>query len=140
MLGYKWMMDKELRVDHYPPPCIAAKKCQEDFARFIYEKRKIELSREIEGINPVFAEDLVPYPGEFLKERMVKDGLEALKCCTPSIDEEVCNINAGEILIAARKKAEDAGKYFSYAKEWPLVMEQLTKDIKLKTYFETKLC
>ncbi|MFC2169252.1 hypothetical protein ACFLRM_01625 [Acidobacteriota bacterium] len=70
MFGYKTYLDNELSIKHDPPPKSypAWRRLQEDIFRFVFEKTKLEAQNPVPGMNKVFAKDLDPYPGEFLKE------------------------------------------------------------------------
>jgi len=139
MLGFKWMMDKELRVDHFPPHTVSSRKLQEDVIRFVYEKRKVELSQSLPGIEAVYPEDLDPYPGEFLKEGVEVQALEALRSRHSSVSSRAFYKTPEAVLVEAKKKAAEAELFFSYVEIWPYVLEKLEKDQALKDHLLKKL-
>lgn len=138
MLGYRWMLDKELRIEHYPPPCKSTRKLQEDFVRFYYEKRKLELSHNRPGIRPVTPEELVPYPGEFLKDSMVEEGMAALKARNPEPGDPLYR-SAEEVMAEAEEKARKAEEFFTYAHRWPKVIQALQEDEELVRHMREKM-
>lgn len=139
MLGYHWMMDKELRIDHFPPPCDSSLKLQEDVTRFIYEKRKLELSSQHEGLIPLKADDLKPYPGLFLEAAMETAAEEALAMQPEEKKSAAQYKTPQQVLREAHSRAEQADLYFGYAARWPEVLRQLREDEGLVAYFRKKL-
>ncbi|MDZ7793524.1 MAG: hypothetical protein U5P10_07460 [Spirochaetia bacterium] len=79
MYGYRWQLDKELIIYHYPPPCNPTNKLREDVIRFFYEKRKIELSSLRDDVQTLSEKTFKPYPGEFFSPRLEADAAEALR-------------------------------------------------------------
>lgn len=70
MFGYKVYLDNELSIKHAAPPKTYPtwRRIREDVLRFVFEKRKLDTQESVPGMEEVKAEDLDPYPGEFLKE------------------------------------------------------------------------
>lgn len=70
MFGFKIYLDNELSIKHLAPPKSYPlwRRLREDIYRFVFEKSKLESQRPTPGMVKVEAEDLDPYPGEFLKE------------------------------------------------------------------------
>lgn len=70
MFGFKVFLDNQLSIKHIAPPKAHPlwKQVREDIFRFVYEKRKLETQESKPNMLKVSAEDLDPYPGEFLKE------------------------------------------------------------------------
>ncbi|MFQ5722366.1 MAG: glycosyltransferase family 2 protein, partial [Candidatus Aminicenantales bacterium] len=70
LFGYKVYLDNQLAIKHAAPPKSHPlwRQLREDIFRFIYEKSKLEASKSEPGFKKLKAEDLDPYPGEFLKE------------------------------------------------------------------------
>jgi len=70
MFGCKFYLDNELSIKHDAPPKPHPewRKVREDISRFAFEKNKLEAQEPAPGMEKITAEDLVPYPGEFLKE------------------------------------------------------------------------
>ena len=70
MFGFKFYLDNQLSVKHVPPPKSHPlwRTVREDIFRFMFEKSKLEAQVPSPGMKIIKAEDLDPYPGEFLKE------------------------------------------------------------------------
>ena len=70
MFGYKFYLDNELSIKHDAPPKThpAWRKVREDVLRFVFEKSKLEAQKSVPGMKRITAEDLNPFPGEFLRE------------------------------------------------------------------------
>ncbi len=139
MMGYNWMLDKELKIYHYPPPCNPSHKLQEDIIRFVYEKKKIELAGKTDGWNPVSIDELKPYPGEFFTDRVEKDALQALKSRTDLSGNESFFMDPEETMATARKRAGEAGEFFPFARRWKNTLAVLSEDSELVEYFCNKL-
>jgi hypothetical protein len=69
MFGFKFYLDNELSIKHDPPPKTHPtwRKVREDIFRFVFEKSKLDTQEPAPGMKRVTAEDLNPFPGEFLK-------------------------------------------------------------------------
>ncbi len=70
MFGYKFYLDNELSIKHDAPPKTHPtwRKVREDVLRFVFEKSKLETQKSAPGMRTIKAEDLDPFPGEFLKK------------------------------------------------------------------------
>jgi hypothetical protein len=137
-LGYHWFFDKNLRIDHFPPPGNAAIKLQEDVIRFMYERQKLKLSQNNPDINTITAEELCPYPGEYLKEGIKKDALEALNNRRRSSQDDAIFVSTHRIMEIGNKKAEKASEYFDFARQWSDLIKKLKLDRELQRYFYSK--
>jgi len=135
MYGYRWMMDKELRIDHFPPPCRSSAKLQEDVIRFIYEREKIRWSVESGKVEPVTPEMLGAYPGNFLKDDLDEEALRALKE-RPATGNEEYYLSPEEVLSIGRSRAEDAHRYHDYVLLWRRMIDVLGEDTALCAYLE----
>lgn len=72
MFGFNFFMDNQLYVQHRPPPKSHPtwQRFREDIIRLLYSKAKLDGQTEQVNITIVEAEDLDPYPGEFLKDTL----------------------------------------------------------------------
>ena len=138
ILGYNWMLDKELKIYHYPPPCNPSHKLQEDIVRFVYEKRKIELAAGRGGANEVDIDELKPYPGEFFTDRLCSDALDALGRRTGLTGKEPFYLSPEQTLEKAEQRAGRAGEYFSFVERWRETVEKLGSDDDLKSYLRSR--
>ena len=70
MFGHAFYLDNQLSIKHDAPPKSHPKwkQVREDIHRFVFEKAKLDAQVDVPGMSKVRAEDLDPYPGEFLKE------------------------------------------------------------------------
>jgi hypothetical protein len=70
MFGYKFYLDNELSIKHDAPPKTHPtwRQVREDVLRFVFEKSKLEAQEPVPGMERITAEDLDPFPGEFLRE------------------------------------------------------------------------
>lgn len=69
MFGFNFFMDNQLYVQHRPPEKSHPtwQRFREDIFRLLYSKAKLDGQTEEVNMTIVEAEDLDPYPGEFLK-------------------------------------------------------------------------
>jgi len=70
MFGFKFYLDNQLSIKHDAPPKTHPlwRTIREDIFRFVFEKSKLEAQEPAPGMKRIRAEDLDPFPGEFLKE------------------------------------------------------------------------
>ncbi len=68
MFGYEVFLDNHLSIKHEPPSKTSPlwRRVREDIVRFVFEKRKLDTQRPQKQMTMVSAENLLPYPGEFL--------------------------------------------------------------------------
>lgn len=69
MFGFKFFLDNQLSIKHDAPPKTHPmwQRTREDILRFMFEKSKLETQEPLPDMVRIRAEDLDPYPGEFLK-------------------------------------------------------------------------
>jgi len=103
MFGYTFFLDNLLSIKHKAPPKFhpAWSQVREDIYRFVFEKAKLDTQEEIPNLFTIRAEDLDPYPGEFLRDDLeerifksnqmlafdyfLKDDREGIKECMNNI-------------------------------------------------------
>ena len=70
LFGFKIYLDNQLSIKHAAPPKTYPlwRQVREDILRFVFEKSKLDAQKPSSHLFKVIAEDLNPYPGEFLKE------------------------------------------------------------------------
>ncbi|MBI9093757.1 MAG: hypothetical protein JEY71_02635 [Sphaerochaeta sp.] len=136
MAGFQWKCDKTLMIDHYPPACKETNKLQEDVMRFLYEKAKIEKSVTKEGITAVRAEQLGPYPGNFLKANLQEEARKTLSERPKEIEKEPWFLSAEEVINRGLALGEKVEAFFEYAEFWPKVMQALCTDEETKRSLE----
>ena len=96
--------------------------------RFLYEKAKIEASQNKAGIIPVKAEQLGPYPGNFLKEDLQEEAFKTLSDRPKEIEKEPWYLSAEEVIQRGVALGERVGEFFAYAELWPKAMKALCAD------------
>jgi hypothetical protein len=124
MEGRTFFLRKDLTILHCPPPGGSYKdttssKLEQDVIRFMYERQKLALSQADNDLHPVTAEELCPYPGDFLTEDIESEAADALT--SAGFDGDVRNfiegVNAGI--------PERLDRYLSFRQEWPRTMATL---------------
>jgi CRP-like cAMP-binding protein len=72
MFGFNFFLDNELSIQHRPPSKTHPtwQRFREDIFRLLYSKAKIDGQTEEVNMTLVEAEDLDPYPGEFLRDSL----------------------------------------------------------------------
>jgi len=70
MFGFNTYLDNTLSIKHDAPPKTYPvwRRVREDILRFVFEKNKLDSQEDIQDMVRVSAENLDPYPGEFLKD------------------------------------------------------------------------
>ncbi len=147
LFGYFWFLDKELVITHLPPKASAGDpvtttpyaKLQRDVLRFIYQRQKIRISKEDSNLNPLQAEDFGIYPGEFLKDDLEAQALEALKALRPADADERFFPPPEVTLELARERAKRAEEYPTFNASWKKVVEAVDADKELKEMLRPKL-
>jgi hypothetical protein len=79
MFDHKFFLDNTLSIKHLPPPKPHPtwKQLREDIYRFVMERAKLRDQVPIEGMIHIFAHELDPYPGAFLKDDLEEKVAEA---------------------------------------------------------------
>ncbi|UCC39848.1 MAG: hypothetical protein JSV96_19080 [Candidatus Aminicenantes bacterium] len=79
MFGFKFFLDNQLFIKHDAPPKTHPtwQRIREDILRFMFEKSKLETQESLPDMVRITAEDLDPYPGEFLKDDLVERILQS---------------------------------------------------------------
>jgi hypothetical protein len=140
LFGYSWFLDKELTITHLPPKASAGDpvttapyaKLQRDVLRFVYQRQKIRISHGHPGLQPLEAEDFGVYPGEFLKDDLEAQALEALKALRPEDADERFFPQPEAMLELARKRAARADEYPAFNASWKKILAVVDRDKALK--------
>lgn len=125
--GRRFFMRKDLRILHCPPEGGSYKdtnvsKLEQDILRFVYEEEKLRASHTVDGLETVTADDLVPYPGDFLRPDLDDEAAEAL-------DQAGYDGDARDYVEEARATARQRiTRYLRFRVEWPMVMQALYDD------------
>jgi hypothetical protein len=126
-----FFLRKDLTILHCPPEGGSYKdtttsKLEQDVIRFLYERQKIDVSQENRALHPVTAEELKPYPGEFLGRDVEEDAVEALSSAgfAGNAKDFVTTVNAE---MPAR-----VDRYLSFREEWPRVTAAVRESASLR--------
>jgi hypothetical protein len=125
--GKRFFLRKDLNILHRPPKGGSYKdtslsKLEQDVIRFIYEREKLLASQQVTELCPVTADDLMPYPGEFLVGEIDEDACAALRSAgyhgdAPTFVQEARDGAQGKLL-----------RYLSFRQRWPAVTDALARD------------
>jgi len=147
LLGYSWFLDRELSITHLPPKASAGDpltttpyaRLQRDVLRFVYQRQKIRISREHAGLHPLQAEDFGIYPGEFLKDDLEAQALEALKALRPADADERFFPRPEVTLELARERAKRAWEYPAFNASWKEILTVVDGNKELKQGMRRRL-
>jgi hypothetical protein len=147
LLGFSWFLDRNLTITHLPPEASHGDpqtttpyaKLQRDVLRFFYQRQKIRISQRHPELRSLTPEDFGIYPGEFLKDDLDEQALEALKILRPSDADERFFPQAGRTLEIARDRAQLAEKYPDFNTSWKRVLQVVDEQKELKEGMRRKL-
>jgi hypothetical protein len=147
MFGYKFYLDNELSIKHDAPPKAHPtwRKVREDVLRFVFEKSKLEAQEPVPGMKRIKAEDLEPFPGEFLGEDLedrifhsnimlavdylrqddTRGAVECMNNINLAKTKVTTEANSFQNLIQLQKTWKDLMEYFSSEKVRQEVRRQL---------------
>jgi hypothetical protein len=137
MFGFKTFLDNTLSIKHDPPPKTYPvwRRVREDVLRFVFEKNKLDAQEDEEGMVRVSAEDLDPYPGEFLKddlEEKVFRSNQMLAIEYLSQGEELAASECMENIALAHKNLNLKTNLFldlrNLQKKWKALMDHFASD------------
>ena len=140
LFGYSWYLDRELSITHMPPTGSAGDpvtttpyaKLQRDVLRFVYQRQKIRISQEHADLQLLEAGDFGIYPGEFLKDDLEAQALEALKTLRPADADERFFPRPEVMLELARKRAKRAEEYPAFNASWKEILTVVDGNKELK--------
>jgi hypothetical protein len=147
LFGYRWLLDKELVITHLPPgispgdPVTSSRygKLQRDVLRFVYQREKIRVSWKLTGVHPLTAEEFGIYPGEFLKDDLEAQALEALGLMRPAEAHERFFPHPEALLAQAKARAEAAAHYPAFNESWKKILATVDRDRGNKEALRRKL-
>jgi hypothetical protein len=131
ILGERFVMDTELVIKHDPPPrpYPAWRPLREDIYRFLYQRAKIDHSRDGGGHHALDRNRYLPYPGVFFEDDFIE---RATKACTilaidymakgerENAEEALKNIHHAHYL--ARAEGDPFQAYLDFQKKWAEMM------------------
>jgi hypothetical protein len=147
LFGSTWFLDGKLTITHLPPKASAGDpltttpyaKLQRDVLRFVYQRRKLQVSQQHPDLQPLQPEDFGVYPGEFLKEDLDSQALEALQVLRPPDADERFFPQAERLLEMAKQGAGRAEEYPAFNASWKRVLDIVDGDEQLKEGMRSKL-
>ncbi len=145
LLGYRWLLDKELAITHLPPKRTAGDplsttpyaKLQQDVLRFIYQREKLRVAREQVDLGTLDPDLFEVYPGAFLREDLEAQALEALRELRPHGQEERFFASPEELLRQAVERADRAHLYFAFNEYWRRVLQAVESEDSLKDMLQS---
>jgi hypothetical protein len=131
ILGERFVMDTGLVIKHDPPPrpYPAWRPLREDIYRFLYQRAKIDHSRDGDGHHSLDRNRYLPYPGVFFEDDFIE---RATKACTilaidyiakgerENAEEALKNIHHAHYLAAPEGDPFQA--YLDFQKKWEELM------------------
>jgi hypothetical protein len=147
LFGFSWFLDGNLSITHLPPKTSAGDpitttpyaKLQRDVLRFFYQREKIRISQAHPHLQSLRAEDFGVYPGEFLKEDLDDQALEALRILRPPDADERFFPQPERMLELAKQRAKRAEDYPAFNISWKRVLEVADGNQELKQGMRRKL-
>ena len=147
LFGSTWFLDGHLTITHLPPKASAGDpltttpyaKLQRDVLRFVYQRQKLRVSQQHPELLPLEPEDFGVYPGEFLKEDLDTQALEALEILRPPDADERFFPQAEQLLEMARQRAKRAEEYPAFNASWKRILDIVDRDEHLKEGMRRKL-
>ena len=147
LLGFSWFLNRDLAITHLPPKAAAGDpltttpyaKLQRDVLRFFYQRQKIHFSQkhpELESLEP---DDFGLYPGEFFKDDLDEQALEALRVLRPSDADERFFPVPERMLAMARERAKKVEDYPAFNASWKRILQVVDEDRELKERMRRKL-
>lgn len=139
MEGLNFFLRKDIPVLHCPPEGGSYKdsslsKLQQDVVRFIYERHKLEVSRQNPELRSVTADELMPYPGEFLSEDIAAQSVTALEMSGFEGDARELVRRAEEGAVARMNR------YLEFRTRWPALQEWARSDAGLRSWLSRAVC
>jgi len=147
LFGSTWFLDGHLTITHLPPKASAGDpitttpyaKLQRDVLRFVYQRQKLRVSQQHPDLQPLEPEDFGFYPGEFLKDDLDEQALEALHVLRPPEADERFFPQAEQLLEMAKQRAKRAEEYPAFNASWKRVLDIVDGDEQLKEEMRRKL-
>jgi hypothetical protein len=127
MEGKYFFLRKDLRILHRPPRGGSYKdasltKLEQDIIRFLYERAKIAVSQAAPDLRAVSAEELRPYPGDFLADGVARAARDALAEAGFDGDAD------GFVLGVQAENHPRIERYLRFRRAWPQLQHTLHAD------------
>jgi len=138
LFGSQMFVDDQWSVLHLPGEGVSQPlRFRQDVFGYIYEHRKLEFAKSQVDLTQVTAEQLAPYPGDFI------DGSAGMRARLTALLRAIRGPERGVYWQAALHVVSDATRYacahcsdyFAFQRKWPTVVERLWKDVALYPLF-----
>ena len=131
IFGERFVLDTELTIKHLPPPrpYPTWRPMREDIYRFLYQRAKIDNSRDGDGHYALQPENYLPYPGSFFQDDFIERAtmastmlaLEYLANGEPENASEALN-NVQHAHYHAEPHGDPYADYLSFQGRWEEMM------------------
>ncbi len=143
--GYAFVLDRELRVMHKPPPSHHEEwvKLRENIIRFLYVRQKMKEQRKYGAKHPLSLRDLNPYPGYFISSTIRAKIF--LTCLLLALDyaAKMRLRDAGSALrnisLIFYNYSADVEKFYSFRKRWEDILPTLASDTSYRQTLMSKV-
>lgn len=138
LFGAQLFVDDQWSVLHLSGGTISRPlRFRQDVFGFIYEHRKLEFAKSQVDLKQVTAEQLSPYPGDFI------DGSAGMRARITALMRAISGPERGVYWQAALHVVSDATRYacdhcadyFAFQRKWPTLVERLWQDVALNPLF-----
>jgi len=138
LFGTQLYVDDQWSVLHLPGDGVSYPlRFRQDVFSFIYAHRKLEFAKSQVDLTQVTAEQLKPYPGDFI------DGSVAMRARITALLRAIKGPERGVYWQAALHVVSDATRYacahcadyFAFQRKWPIMVDRLWCDVALRSLF-----
>ncbi|MCL2332089.1 MAG: hypothetical protein FWC54_01185 [Actinomycetia bacterium] len=138
LFGSQLFADDQWSVLHLPGEGVSRPlRFRQDVFGYIYEHRKLEFAKSQVDLKQVTAEQLSPYPGDFI------DGSAGMRARITALLRALVGPERGAYWQAALHVVSDATRYacahcadyFAFQRKWPTLVERLWRDVALGSLF-----
>ncbi|MFQ6134491.1 MAG: glycosyltransferase family 2 protein, partial [Nitrososphaerales archaeon] len=143
--GYAFVLDRELRVMHKPPPSHHEEwvKLREDIRRFLYVRQKLKEQRRYGVKHLLTPEDLDPYPGYFIgstiRVRVFFTCLLLALDYTVKMKFRDAGKTLRSISLIFYDYSGDVEKFYGFKKRWIDILPTLASDKSFKQALTSKI-
>jgi hypothetical protein len=138
LFGGQLYVDDQWSVLHLPGEGVShSLRFRQDVFSYIYGHRKLEFAKSQVDLKQVTADQLRPYPGDFI------DGSVSMRARATALLRTIFGPERGVYWQATRKVVGDATRYacehcadyFEFQRKWPTLVERLWRDVALGSLF-----
>ncbi len=138
LFGSQVFVDDQWNVLHLPGEGVSRPlRFRQDVFSYIYEHRKLEFAKSQVDLKQVTAQQLSPYPGDFI------DGSVGMRARITALLRTLAGPDRGAYWQAVLHVVSDATRYacahcadyFAFQRRWPVLVERLWCDVALSSLF-----